>query len=129
MFTNEAPNWFYRMLGFDVIYQAPAKGKLVVQSEYDVYINGQTLVFTKDQCSQDEEGMYFFVQVIPIDREILPKGQVHFNMGFFYSSRLALKIGKSCYAVRELPNSFEVGYIKTGQLNEEKTRHSWIAHY
>ena len=37
----EAPDWFYRLLGFDVIDQAPAKGEVGSQSEYDVYINGR----------------------------------------------------------------------------------------
>ena len=127
--TNEAPNWFYRVLGFDVIDQAPVKGKLVFKSEYDVYINGRTLVFIKDQCSHDEEGLHFFVHVVPLDSDSLPKSQVHFNMDFSFTPRHALKIGKSCYAVRELPNSYGIGHVTTGQFNLERTGHSWLRHY
>ena len=127
--TNEIPDWYLRLLGIDPNVQALAKGDLAIRSTYDVYFDGRTLVYTKDPCSQDEEGTYFFVQVVPLDTESLPKGHVHFNMDFAFTAKHALRKGNTCLAYRALPDTYEVAYIKTGQLNSERTSHSWIAHY
>ena len=127
--TNEIPDWYLRLLGIDPNVQALAKGDLAIRSTYDVYFDGRTLVYIKDPCSQDEKGTYFFLQVVPLDTESLPKGHVHFNMDFAFTAKHALRKENICLAYRTLPDTFEVAYIKTGQLNSERTSHSWIAHY
>ena len=127
--TNEIPDWYVRLMGYATYIQPPATGDLVIRSTYDVYFDGRTLVYIKDPCSQEERGTYFFVQVVPLDRKSLPKGQVHFNMDFAFTAKHALRRGDTCLAYRTLPDTYEVAYIKTGQLNSERTSHSWIAHY
>ena len=103
--TNEIPDWYHRLLGIDPNVQALAKGDLAIRSTYDVYFDGRTLVYTKDPCSQDEEGTYFFVQVVPLDTESLPKGHVHFNMDFAFTAKHALRKGNTCLAYRTLPDT------------------------
>ena len=127
--TNEIPDWHLRLMGYTTNIQTPAIGDLAVRSTYDVYFDGRTLLYIKDPCSQEEKGTYFFVQVVPLDRESLPNDDEHFNMDFVFTAKHALRKENICLAYRTLPDTFEVAYIKTGQLNAERASHSWIAHY
>ncbi len=127
--TNEIPDWYLRLMGYTSDILAPAIGDLAVRSTYDVYFDGRTLLYIKDPCSQEEKGTYFFVQVVPLDRESLPNDDEHFNMDFVFTAKHALRKENICLAYRTLPDTFEVAYIKTGQLNAERASHSWIAHY
>ena len=127
--TNEIPDWYLRLMGHATYIQPPATGDLVIRSTYDVYFDGRTLIYKKDSCSQEERGTYFFVQVVPLDQESLPNDHVHFNMDFVFTAKHALRKENTCLAYRTLPDTLEVAYIKTGQLNAERASHSWIAHY
>ena len=127
--TNEIPDWYLRLMGYASFIQPPATGDLVIRSTYDVYFDGRTLIYKKDPCSQEERGTYFFVQVVPLDRESLPNDRDHFNKDFVFTAKHALRKENICLAYRTLPDTYEVAYIKTGQLNAERASHSWIAYY
>ena len=127
--TNEIPDWYLRLMGYTTNIQTPATGDLVIRSTYDVYFDGRTLLYIKNPCSQEERGTYFFVQVVPLDGESLLNDHDHFNMDFVFTAKHALRKENTCLAYRALPDTYEVAYIKTGQLNSERTSHSWIAHY
>ena len=127
--TNQLPLWYLRLLGFDVDDVAPAKGDLVIRSDYDVYVDYRTLVYVKDPCPQGEEGTQFFVQVIPLDESIIPKDLIHINLDFYFTPAHALRIGNTCYAIRQLPDSYAIGHFKTGQLNAARSGHAWIGSF
>ena len=74
-------------------------------------------------------GSRFFLHVVPLKLTSLPDGRLHDNLDFYFTRKYAFQIGQTCFAVRELSDSYEIGHLVTGQLNKEHTGHSWIAHY
>ena len=127
--TNELPDWYLRLLRIDAIDETAASANLVAQSVYDVYLDNRTLIYTKKSCLEDEEGSRFFLHVVPLDLTSLPEGRTHDNFDFYFTRKYAFQIGQTCFAVRELPDSYEIGHLETGQLNKEHTGHSWLRHY
>ena len=127
--TIELPDWYLRLLRIDAIDETAARGELIVRSKYDVYLEGRNLIFIKKPCLEDEEGSRFFLHVVPLDLASLPEGRTHDNFDFYFTRKYAFQIGQTCFAVRELPDSYEIGHLETGQLNIEHTGHSWLRHY
>ena len=127
--TNEFPYWFFRLLRVDAIDETSVRGDLLAQAKYEVYLEGRLLIYTREPCAEEEEGLRFFLHVTPLDPSALPEGRTHDNLDFFFTRRFALKIGQTCFAVREVPDSYAIGHIKTGQLNAERTAHSWMVNY
>ena len=104
------------------------KGALIIQSEYDVYLNEHRLIYVKGGCGESEEGTQFFVEALPVEEGTLPGNQEHHSFNFEFVGH-SWRVGETCVAVRELPWWFRVGHIKTGQLNLERTGHRWLGHY
>ena len=127
--TVELPDWYLRLLRIDAIDETAASANLVAQSVYNVYLDDRTLIYTKKSCLEDEEGSRFFLHVVPLDLASLPEGRLHDNLDFYFTRKYAFQIGQTCFAVRELSDSYEIGHLVTGKLNKEHTGHSWIAHY
>lgn len=127
--TNAHPNWFWQILRLDGVAQDPAKGELLLQSEYEVYLDDRTLVFVRESCGMDDRGRQFFVNVTPLNPSDLPEGRTHFSYDFVMQPWNSFQIGKVCITVHELSGEYESGHIVTGQLNEQRTAHSWLAQY
>ena len=127
--TNELPDWYLRLLRIDVIDETAARGELMVRSKYDVYLEGRNLIYIRKPCLEDEEGSRFFLHVVPLKLTSLPDGRLHENLDFYFTRKYAFQIGQTCFAVRELSDSYETGHLVTGQLNKEHTGHSWLRHY
>ena len=62
-------------------------------------------------------------------RQAFPRAMSTSTWTLFFTAKHALRKENICLAYRALPDTYEVAYIKTGQLNSERTSHSWIAHY
>ena len=127
--TNAHPNWFWRILRPGGIDREPAKGELVHQSDYAVYLDDRTLVFVKEACSMVDRGRRFFVNVIPLKLSDLPEGRTRFSYDFLMQPWNSFQIGSECITVLDLPGSYESGHIVIGQLNEQRTAHTWLAQY
>lgn len=127
--TNEMPRWLLRLLGMQAATGAPAKGELVIRDTYDVYLEGETLVYVRDSCTPAEHNTKFFVHVYPLNASDLPENREHVSVDFHFSLEHGLRLGESCFAIRKLPTAFDVGFVRTGQLNAQQTRDSWMAHY
>ena len=48
------------------------KGKLVIRSNYDVYIDGNLIVYVKRACTQADIDAQFYLRVLPVDVDDLP---------------------------------------------------------
>ncbi len=127
--SSEHPDWYLRLLRIDAVDETVARGELIVRSKYDVYLEDRNLIYVRKLCLEDEGGSRFFLHVVPLALASLPEGRTHDNFDFNFTRKHAFQIGQTCLAVRELPDSYEIGHIETGQLNSERTSHSWIAHY
>ncbi len=127
--TNQLPVWYLRLFGLGPGDVAPAKGELVIRSAYDVYIDDRTLVYVKDPCPPDVEGAQFFVQVKPLDASSLPRDRTRLDFDFPLTPAHTLRIGETCYAIRQLPDSFQIGHLQTGQLDATGSDHIWIGSF
>ena len=89
----------------------------VIRSRFDVYYADNRLIYTKEQCTEEDIAYRFFLHVIPMDRADLENPSFNFNnLGFFFIPgvfRSGLDEGR-CVAIRSLPD-YAIEQIRTGQ--------------
>ncbi len=103
----------------DYVERLIEDGQPIIRSNWNVYINGNKLIYTKNQCSQEDiEMTRFFLHLIPVDRTDLPLWRWLYgfdNRDFtFKSYALAFSMGEQCVAIRKLPK-YDIAHIRTGQ--------------
>ncbi len=128
--TQDAPGWFRWLLRNSGGYEQAqhGKGEKVIDSTYTVHREGRRLVYVRDSCGSQDVDTRFFLHVVPTEREVLPPGRTHFSYNFEFRG-YGWRIGETCLAVRELPDTYSIGHVTTGQFNLERTGHSWLRHY
>ena len=99
----------------------------VIRSDFDVYHDGDRLLYTGAECGDEDLAPPFFLHVFPEDEDDLPAG--HREHGFhhldfrFEARRLPLDLhfkdvpapgGVKCIALVDLPG-YEMARIRTGQ--------------
>ena len=96
---------------------------LVIESNYDVYIRGNMLLYVKEPCSQDDEETHFFLHVYSSDTNDLP-GHLQ-EQGFasldFAFEEYGWRSGDRCLAARWLP-WYATGHVETGQYGPDGGR-------
>ena len=116
--ASDVPTLLRTLLRNNVdIHRTYVKGKLVIRSHYDVYLQENWLVYKKSACSQDDTGATFFLHLIPVDEKDLPNGrrQYSFDSLDFRFGRYGVESGGNCVAARELPG-YDISHIRTGQF-------------
>ena len=91
-------------------------GDPVIQSNFDVYLNGSTLIYTKESCDERDVSTRFFLHVYPVDTGNLPDHRRQHGMddlSFNFKSRGAWT-EYICFAVRPLP-AYDIAMVRTGQ--------------
>ena len=128
--AQDVPGWFRWLLRDTGGYEQAqhGKGEKVIDSTYTVHREGRRLVYVRDSCGTQDVDTRFFLHVVPTEREVLPPGRTHFSYNFEFRG-YGWRIGETCLAVRELPESYGIGHVTTGQFNLERTGHSWLRHY
>ena len=99
---------------FDVISSVSP----IVQSGYDVYLDGERLLYAKSSCSEADRTTGFFLHVVPVDPNDLDEGREDHgfdNLDFTFISHQGWRSGSSCFVVVELPG-YEIREIRTGQV-------------
>ena len=91
-------------------------GPPVAQSDFDVYMRGNSLAYLKEPCEQGDADARFFLHIVPANPADLradrrERGFV--NMDFRFADYGAYT-GDICVATRELP-SYPIERIRTGQ--------------
>ncbi len=89
----------------------------VVRGGFDVYLDGDRLVYVKDDCGDGDVDTRFFLHVYPVDEADLPDSREPHgfdNLDFAFE-RYGLRAGGRCAAARVLPE-YEVASLHTGQF-------------
>ena len=99
----------------------------VIRSDFDVYHDGNRLLYTGAECGEENVAPPFFLHVFPEDEDDLPAGHrehgIHYLDFRFETRRLPLDFhfkdapapgGVGCAAVVDLPG-YEIARIRTGQ--------------
>ena len=97
-------------------YEAAAASKPIAESGFDVYLDGDTLIYVKEPCAAADAEGRFLLSVFPIDADDLPerwRDAGHQSLNFEFRLHGAIFDGK-CVIMRTLPD-FPVGAIETGQ--------------
>ena len=89
---------------------------------FDVYLNGNSLIYVKDDCSWDDTSVGFFLAIYPIDEIDLPigfrqRGFQNLDFPFHYKGIRYKGIrqgGDRCIAIAQLPD-YDIARILTGQ--------------
>ena len=98
-------------------------GSPVIQSNFDVHLDGDELIYVKEQCSREDVRPRFFLRIVPADVADLPDdrrqhGFDNLDFGFYQSS--GVRHGGACAAVRKLPD-YQFTRFRTGQFTESGT--------
>lgn len=102
----------------DYVFDVISSMSPIVQSGYDVYLDGERLLYAKSSCSEADRTTGFFLHVVPVDPNDLGEGredQGFDNLDFTFISHQGWRSGNSCFVVVELPG-YEIQEIRTGQV-------------
>ena len=94
-------------------YQAAVAGKPIIQAEYAVYLNGETLTFVKENCPPGSLAGQFSAKVYPTlpPRE---RSQLLNADSFRYLNSRGVRLGDKCLAIIPLPD-YPIAHILAGQ--------------
>ena len=87
-----------------------------IRSDFDVYLTENRLIYTKEQCVEDDTEASFFLHITPIDVEDLPDDREQYgfdNLDFGFGRHGEIVDG-DCVATVPLPD-YDIGAIRTGQ--------------
>ena len=99
------------------IEQAIANARPVVQSDFNVYLDGDNrLVYVKDECDDADVRQKFFLHLTPADHADLPehRRQYTFDSLDFYFGNYGTLNGGRCIVRRPLPD-YDIATVRTGQ--------------
>ena len=104
-------------------------GAPVAQSQFDLYISGNTLAYIKEPCAEGDTAAQFFLHIFHADPIDLPADRR--ELGFanldFQFAKHGARIGDMCVAERELPD-YPIERIRTGQFVSGEGR-LWSAEF
>ena len=101
-----------------------------IQSDFDVYISDDTLIYVKDGCSENDTDAPFFLAAFPVNESDLPvesRRRGFQNLDFGFQKNGIRQAGGRCIAVAQLPD-YDIARIHTGQYTQPingPTQHIW----
>ena len=98
--------------------------RLLISARFDVWLDGNRLLYVKDRCDIHEHR--FFLHVVPMDPADLPEKRKKYrfdNLDFDWSEG-RLGVTRRCVAARRLPD-YPVAVIRTGQFHLDNQQ-KWI---
>ena len=127
VFGRFARSTVYKLRSDETIVEAGITGELIIRSTFDVYLDGRTLIYVNDACSQADVDRRFILHVVPVDKAVIG-GNAHHNMDFSFAEGDDWQLRKGCAVSRELPD-YAIASIRTGQYSASGSRHVWIGEY
>ena len=120
--------WQRRLLREDGLNSILDRGMQIIDSDYDVFLNGNRLVYIQSQCDPTEVHTRFILHVTPVDKSLLGDRE-HDNKDFIFAWN-GILIGDTCIVVQDLP-AYDISSFRTGQYSggSAPTGHKWIATY
>ena len=95
-------------------------GAPVASSTFDVYRDGDALVYIKDPCTEGDITAGFATRIYPLDPDDLPGDNTRdgFTTRYFRFWNRGVRVGERCVAVDPLPD-YPVAGVRTGQADRE----------
>ena len=106
-----------RRIGAKADFAMLADRAPIIRSDFDVYLLGDRLIYTKSQCSQDEVVARFFVSIFPLYAESLPDDSLQYGyeaVEFNFGDYGAIAADGNCWAAVDLPK-YPIAEIHSGQ--------------
>ena len=93
-------------------------GELVASGEFNVYVNGRTLVYIREPCAPADTEAWFFLHIDPDDPNDLPEERKRwgFDGRDFIFDLQATRFDEKCLTTVELPD-YGIARIRTGQYD------------
>ena len=89
---------------------------LAIESNYDVYVRDNALLYVKEPCSREDVEATFFAHVVPVDVNDLADHRRRYsadNLDFRFEAH-GWRSGARCLAARRLP-TYAIHHVETGQ--------------
>ncbi len=124
--TYDIPDWYLSLLRDKDDTHASIvleKGRLIIRSDYDVYLDDVRVIYMKDPCSQADVEPRFFPHVYPVDSNDLlaqSRQRGYDNLDFSFAGH-GFRSGERCLAIRELPR-YAISRLETGQFTSGEDR-------
>ena len=102
-------------------------GLPAAQSDFDVYLSGNSLAYLKEPCAQgDADAGFFLLHIFPADSADLPAYRREYgfeNKDFWFADHGAY-VGDKCVAMLDLPD-YAIERIRTGQNATVRDGDKW----
>ena len=94
-------------------------GQLVASGEFDMYIEGRTLVYIRESCAPADTEAWFFLHIDPADPADLPEDRQRwgFDSLDFTFDRQATRFDGKCLTTVDLPD-YGIVRMRTGQYDD-----------
>ena len=103
-----------------------SKGKRIIRSVFDVYLNGRELLYVKEDCSPADLQARFLLHVYPVNIKSLPARAAEHGFHNLDFGHPGFKINdKSCAVPQRLPR-YASKRIRTGQFRPDGVQ-IWVA--
>ena len=105
---------------YETTYSAIVSEEPLVRSDFDIYIDGNVVIYTKESCTPSDTEADFFLHVHPSDKRHLPSRRSQYgfdNLDFLFSDHGKLFDDK-CIAAVQLPR-YDISRIVSGQYTSE----------
>ena len=97
-----------------------ALGEPLVRAVFNIWRDGEALVYVKDGCTEEEAGTRFGLHLYPVDPTDLPAAAREHgfeNRDFHLWERGGLAGGDRCVAIVDLPD-YPIARVETGQYDD-----------
>ena len=97
-------------------YQSIVAGQAVIRSNFDLYLNDNSLHYVRDTCRPDDIQARFFLHILPHDTNDLPQHRQQYgfdNLDFAFYEH-GVRFDGKCLASVPLPD-YPIARINTGQ--------------
>ena len=114
---------------YQAIYDMAQATEPVISSQFNVYLDHDTLFYVKEQCETADLESIFFLHITPVNRNDLPEERQQFafdNLDFDFNLH-GSRFNQKCAAQVQLPE-YEIESIRTSQYISEE-RGSWSGSY
>ena len=89
--------------------------KRIIISDFDVYLDGNRLIYVKEECRPDDTRAQFFLHVIPVDESDLPEYRRQYGFENRDFNQRGVEIGDHRCAIRRQLPAYPIRHIRTGQ--------------
>ncbi len=96
-------------------------GERLADSRYDIYLDENILIYSKQSCAAKDTRAKFFLHIIPTDAQDLPDHRREYGFGnrdFNFTGLDVHALYDWCIAIRTLPD-YPIERIRTGQFTDE----------